>query len=98
MAKTGQGYADMMSFNTLDVAALTPLRDGPLPRCIIKGGKEAASLNPHNSLVHSKARHDNRIQPAPKPRRLVLLAPRPEPSQSPVRLFVGGKPLLMTYL
>lgn len=32
VAKSGQGYADMMSFNTAATAALTPLRDGPLPR------------------------------------------------------------------
>lgn len=33
VVKSGQGYADMMSFNTAATAALTPLRDGPLPRC-----------------------------------------------------------------
>ena len=33
IVKTGQGYTDMMSFNTVATAALTPLRDGPLPRC-----------------------------------------------------------------
>ena len=32
IVKTGQGYADMMSYNTAATAALTPLRDGPLPR------------------------------------------------------------------
>ena len=33
IVKTGQGYTEMMSFNTAATAALTPLRDGPLPRC-----------------------------------------------------------------
>ena len=33
VAKSGQGYAEMMSYNTVATAALTPLRDGPLPRC-----------------------------------------------------------------
>ena len=33
IVKSGQGYTDMMSFNTAATAALTPLRDGPLPRC-----------------------------------------------------------------
>jgi len=33
VVKSGQGYADMMSYNTVATAALTPLRDGPLPRC-----------------------------------------------------------------
>jgi hypothetical protein len=32
VVKSGQGYADMMSYNTSATAALTPLRDGPLPR------------------------------------------------------------------
>jgi hypothetical protein len=32
VVKSGQGYADMMSYNTAATAALTPLRDGPLPR------------------------------------------------------------------
>ena len=32
VVKTGQGYMDMMSYNTVATAALTPLRDGPLPR------------------------------------------------------------------
>ena len=32
IVKSGPGYADMMSFNTAATAALTPLRDGPLPR------------------------------------------------------------------
>lgn len=33
VAKSGQGYTEMMAFNTVATAALTPLRDGPLPRC-----------------------------------------------------------------
>lgn len=33
VVKQGQGYKEMMSYNTLASAALTPLRDGPLPRC-----------------------------------------------------------------
>ncbi len=32
VVKSGQGYTDMMSYNTVATAALTPLRDGPLPR------------------------------------------------------------------
>jgi hypothetical protein len=33
VVKSGQGYSQMMSYNTAATAALTPLRDGPLPRC-----------------------------------------------------------------
>lgn len=33
IVKEGKGYGDMMAFNTAATAALTPLRDGPLPRC-----------------------------------------------------------------
>lgn len=33
VVKNGQGYTEMMSYNTVATAALTPLRDGPLPRC-----------------------------------------------------------------
>jgi hypothetical protein len=33
IVKTGKGFEDMMAFNTVATAALTPLRDGPLPRC-----------------------------------------------------------------
>lgn len=33
VVKSGQGYAEMMAYNTVATAALTPLRDGPLPRC-----------------------------------------------------------------
>jgi hypothetical protein len=31
--KSGPGYGAMMAYNTAATAALTPLRDGPLPRC-----------------------------------------------------------------
>ncbi len=89
--KSGQGYTEMMAYNTVATAALTPLRDGPLPRCtgpvyanmsdaakeltrtvgvsgvnVIKEGKETASHNPHNTLVYSMARYDERIQAAMK--------------------------------
>ena len=33
VVKSGPGYAAMMAFNTVATAALSPLRDGPLPRC-----------------------------------------------------------------
>lgn len=33
IVKEGQDFETMMSFNTAATAALTPLRDGPLPRC-----------------------------------------------------------------
>lgn len=32
IVKSGQGYTDMMAYNVVATAALTPLRDGPLPR------------------------------------------------------------------
>jgi hypothetical protein len=32
IVKSGEGYEDMMAFNTAATAALAPLRDGPLPR------------------------------------------------------------------
>ncbi len=91
VVKSGQGYTAMMSYNTLATAALTPLRDGPLPRCtgpvyanmsdaakeltrtagvngvnVIKDGKETASYNPHNTLVYSMTRYDERLQAAMK--------------------------------
>jgi hypothetical protein len=91
IVKSGQGYTDMMSFNTAATAALTPLRDGPLPRCtgpvyanmsdaakeltrtvgvsgvnVIKDGKETASHNPHNTLVYSMTKYDERLQSAMK--------------------------------
>jgi hypothetical protein len=33
VVKSGDGFENMMAFNTTATAALTPLRDGPLPRC-----------------------------------------------------------------
>ena len=33
VVKSGPGYTAMMAYNTVATAALTPLRDGPLPRC-----------------------------------------------------------------
>lgn len=33
VVKEGKSFDDMMAFNTIATAALTPLRDGPLPRC-----------------------------------------------------------------
>lgn len=33
LVKEGKSFDDMMAFNTTATAALTPLRDGPLPRC-----------------------------------------------------------------
>jgi hypothetical protein len=91
IVKTGQGYTDMMAFNTVATAALTPLRDGPLPRCtgpvyaamsdaakeltrtvgvsgvnVIKDGKETASHNPHNTLMYSMTKYDDRLQAAMK--------------------------------
>lgn len=91
IVKSGQGYTDMMAFNTVATAALTPLRDGPLPRCtgpvyanmsdaakeltrsvgvsgvnVIRDGKETASHNPHNTLVYSMSKYDDRLQAAMK--------------------------------
>ena len=91
VVKGGQGYPEMMSFNTVATAALTPLRDGPLPRCtgpvyanmsdaakeltltvgvsgvnVVKDGKETASHNPHNTLVYSMTKYDDRLQAAMK--------------------------------
>lgn len=33
IVKSGKSFEGMMAFNTVATAALTPLRDGPLPRC-----------------------------------------------------------------
>ena len=91
IVKNGQGYTEMMAFNTVATAALTPLRDGPLPRCtgpvyanmsdaakeltrsvgvsgvnVMQDGKQTASHNPHNTLVYSMAKYDERIQAAMK--------------------------------
>ena len=40
VVKSGQGYTEMMSYNTVATAALTPLRDGPLPRVHRPGVRE----------------------------------------------------------
>lgn len=89
VVKSGQGYTEMMKFNTIATAAMAPLRDGPLPRVtgpvyekmgdagkdlvktvgvsgvnIIKDGKETASHNPHNTLVYSMTRWDDRLKTA----------------------------------
>jgi hypothetical protein len=91
VVKSGQGFTEMMAFNTVATAALTPLRDGPLPRCtgpvyanmsdtakeltrtvgvsgvnVVKDGKETASHNPHNTLMYSMTRYDDRLQSAMK--------------------------------
>lgn len=91
VVKSGQGYTEMMTFNTVATAALTPLRDGPLPRCtgpvyahmsdaakeltrtvgvsgvnVLKDGKETASHNPHNTLMYSMTRYEERLQAAMK--------------------------------
>lgn len=91
VVKSGQGYTEMMSYNTVATAALTPLRDGPLPRCtgpvyanmsdvakeltrtvgvsgvnVVKDGKETASHNPHNTLMYSMTKYDERLQAAMK--------------------------------
>lgn len=91
VVKTGQGYTEMMKFNTVATAALAPLRDGPLPRVtgpvyekmgpdprdlvktvgvsgvnIMKDGKETASHNPHNTLMYSMTRYDDRLKAAMK--------------------------------
>lgn len=87
VVKSGQGYTEMMKFNTAATAAMTPLRDGPLPRVtgpvyekmsdagkdlvrtvgvsgvnVMKDGKETASHNPHNTLVYSMTRYDDRLK------------------------------------
>jgi len=91
VVKTGQGYTDMMKFNTVATAAMAPLRDGPLPRVtgpvyekmsdagkelvrtvgvsgvnVWKDGKETASHNPHNTLMYSMTRYDDRLKAAMK--------------------------------
>jgi hypothetical protein len=91
VVKTGQGYTEMMKFNTLATQAMAPLRDGPLPRVtgpvyekmsdagkdlvrtvgvsgvnVWKDGKETASHNPHNTLMYSMTRYDDRLKAAMK--------------------------------
>ncbi|HUP97656.1 MAG TPA: hypothetical protein VM073_06940 [Usitatibacter sp.] len=87
VVKSGQGYTEMMKFNTVATAAMAPLRDGPLPRVtgpvyekmgdagkdlvrtvgvsgvnVWKDGKETASHNPHNTLMYSMTRYDDRLK------------------------------------
>lgn len=91
VVKSGQGYTEMMKFNTVATAAMAPLRDGPLPRVtgpvyekmgeagkdlvrtvgvsgvnVMKDGKETASHNPHNTLMYSMTRYDDRLKAAMK--------------------------------
>jgi len=91
VVKSGQGYTEMMRFNTVATAAMAPLRDGPLPRVtgpvyekmgdagkelvrtvgvsgvnVVKDGKETASHNPHNTLMYSMTRYDDRLKAAMK--------------------------------
>jgi hypothetical protein len=91
VVKSGQGYTEMMKFNTAATAAMAPLRDGPLPRVtgpvyekmadagkdlvktvgvsgvnVMKDGKETASHNPHNTLMYSMTRYDDRLKAAMK--------------------------------
>ncbi len=49
IVKSGQGYTDMMAYNTVATAALTPLRDGPLPR--VTGPVYAKMGDPARELV-----------------------------------------------
>lgn len=91
VVKSGQGYTEMMKFNTVATEAMAPLRDGPLPRVtgpvyekmgdaardlvktvgvsgvnVWKDGKETASHNPHNTLMYSMTRYDDRLKAAMK--------------------------------
>jgi hypothetical protein len=91
IVKSGESFEAMMAFNTTATAALTPFRDGPLPRCtgpvfakmsdgakeltrtmgvsgvnVVKDGKEVRSHNPHNTLVYSMTRYDEKIQASMK--------------------------------
>jgi hypothetical protein len=49
IVKSGQGYTDMMAYDTVATAALTPLRDGPLPR--VTGPVYAKMGDPARELV-----------------------------------------------
>lgn len=51
IVKSGKGYDDMMAFNTAATAALTPLRDGPLPR--VTGPVYAAMADAGKELVRT---------------------------------------------
>jgi hypothetical protein len=49
IVKSGQGFEDMMAFNTRATAAMAPLRDGPLPR--VTGPVYAKMAEPGRELV-----------------------------------------------
>ena len=49
IVKSGQGFEDMMAFNTRATAAMAPLRDGPLPR--VTGPVYAKMAEPGRKLV-----------------------------------------------
>jgi hypothetical protein len=51
IVKSGKGYDDMMAFNVAATAALTPLRDGPLPR--VTGPVYAAMADAGKELVRT---------------------------------------------
>jgi len=51
IVKEGAGYEAMMAFNTIAVPALTPLRDGPLPR--VTGPVYAVMGDPAKELVQT---------------------------------------------
>ncbi len=51
IVKQGAGYEEMMAFNTIATPALTPLRDGPLPR--VTGPVYAAMSDAAKALVQT---------------------------------------------
>jgi hypothetical protein len=51
IVKSGKGFDDMMAFNVAATAALTPLRDGPLPR--VTGPVYAAMADAGKELVRT---------------------------------------------
>lgn len=51
IVKNGQGFEDMMAFNTRVTAAVAPLRDGPLPR--VTGPVFAKMAEPGRELVRT---------------------------------------------
>ena len=51
IVKTGKGFEDMMAFNTAATAALSPLRDGPLPR--VTGPVYASMADAGRELVRT---------------------------------------------
>jgi len=52
VVKSGQGFEDMMRYNTMATAALAPLRDGPLPR--VTGPVYAKMGDAGKSLVRTQ--------------------------------------------